>query len=225
MGQGSFRLRADLRVRPGATVAVMGPSGGGKSTLLSAIAGFVRPLAGRISWKGRDLGPLAPGERPVAVLFQDNNLFPHLSALQNVALGLRPTLRPQGDVRARAEEALARVGLEDLGHQRPAELSGGQQARAALARVLVQDRPLVLMDEPFAGLGPALKAEMLALVREALTPKGATLLMVTHDPEDALSLGGDLLLVAEGRAEPPVPAAPLLADPPPALAAYLGSRR
>lgn len=217
-------MRADLRVPRGARVAVMGPSGGGKSTLLAAVAGFLRPLAGRISWDGQDLGPLPPGERPVSVLFQDNNLFPHLSVLQNVTLGLRPTLRPREPERARAAEALARVGLEGLGDRRPAELSGGQQARTALARVLVQDRPLVLMDEPFAGLGPALKAEMLALVREALAPKEATLLMVTHNPEDALALGGDLLLVAEGRAEPPAPAAALLAAPPPALAAYLGGR-
>lgn len=224
-GQGNFRLQADLRVPAGAMAAVMGPSGGGKSTLLAAIAGFLPPRAGRILWAGRDLVPLPPGERPVAVLFQDNNLFPHLSALQNVGLGLAPRLRLKDPERARAEDALARVGLAGLGDRRPAEMSGGQQGRAALARVLVQDRPVVLMDEPFAALGPALKAEMLALVRETLGPKGATLLMVTHDPEDARALGGDLILVAEGRAEPPVPAAPLLTDPPPALAAYLGPRR
>lgn len=203
----------------------MGPSGGGKSTLLSAVAGFLPPRAGQVLWAGQDLGPLSPGQRPVAVLFQDNNLFPHLSALQNVALGIAPRLRPRGPERERAEEALARVGLAGLGHRRPAELSGGQQGRAALARVLVQDRPVVLMDEPFAALGPALKAEMLALVRDTLGPKGATLLMVTHDPDDARALGGDLILVAEGRAEPPVPAASLLAAPPPTLAAYLGPRR
>ncbi len=224
-GQGTFRLRADLRVAPGALVALMGPSGGGKSTLLSAVAGFLAPRAGRVLWAGRDLGPLPPGERPVAVLFQDNNLFPHLSALQNVGLGIAPRLRLSGPERERAEDALARVGLAGLGGRRPAELSGGQQGRAALARVLVQDRPVVLMDEPFAALGPALRAEMLALVRDTLGPRGVTLLLVTHDPDDARALGGDLIVVAEGRAEPPVPAAPLLADPSPALAAYLGPRR
>ena len=224
-GQGAFRLQADLTVPAGARVAVMGPSGGGKSTLLAAIGGFLAPLAGRVLWDARDLTPLPPGERPVAVLFQDNNLFPHLTALQNVALGLRPTLRPTATERAWAEAALARVGLAGMGDRRPADLSGGQQGRAALARVLVQDRPLVLMDEPFAALGPALKAEMLALVREILAPRRATLLMVTHDPDDALALGGDLILVAEGRAQAPVSAAALLSSPPPALAAYLGPRR
>lgn len=222
---GGFRLLADLEVPRGAAVAVMGPSGGGKSTLLAAIAGFLAPAAGRILWEGRDLAGLAPGERPVGVLFQDNNLFPHLTALQNVALALRPTLRPDAALRARAEGALARVGLAGLGDRRPSELSGGQQGRAALARLLLQDHPLVLMDEPFAALGPALKAEMLALTREVLGGRGATLLMVTHDPEDALAVAQSVILVAEGRAAPPAPAAALLSDPPPALRAYLGPRR
>lgn len=224
LAQGDFRLRADLQVPRGASVAVMGPSGGGKSTLLAAIAGFLAPVAGWVLWDGRDLGPLPPGQRPVGVLFQDNNLFPHLSALQNVVLGLRPTLRPRAEERARAEEALARVGLSGLGDRRPAQLSGGQQGRAALARLLVQDRPLVLMDEPFTALGPALKAEMLALTREVLGGRGATILMVTHDPGDALAVADSVVVVAEGRAEPPAPAAPLLADPPAALRAYLGRR-
>lgn len=222
LAQGDFRLHADLEVPRGASVAVMGPSGGGKSTLLGAIAGFLAPRAGRVLWEGQDLGPLAPGERPVGVLFQDGNLFPHLTALQNVALGLRPTLRPTAEERGRAEAALARVDLAGLGGRRPAQLSGGQQGRAALARLLVQDRPLVLMDEPFAALGPALKAEMLALIREVLGGRGATLLMATHDPEDALAVAGSVIVVAGGRAEPPAPAPAVLADPPPSLRAYLG---
>ncbi len=219
---GDFRLSADLTVPKGAAVAVMGPSGGGKSTLLSAVAGFLPPEAGRILWDGRDLTPLAPGERPVGILFQDNNLFPHLTALQNVALGLRPSLRPTAAERARAEAALAQVGLAGLGGRAPSELSGGQQSRAALARLLVQGRPLALMDEPFAALGPALKAEMLALTKATLAARGATLLLVTHDPGEARALADLILVVAEGRAEGPRPAAEVLADPPPGLRAYLG---
>ncbi|WP_210530120.1 thiamine ABC transporter ATP-binding protein [Rubellimicrobium arenae] len=222
LGQGSFRLVADLEVPRGASVALMGPSGGGKSTLLAGIAGFLAPRSGRVTWDGVDLGPLPPLARPISVLFQDNNLFPHLTALQNVALGLRPSLRPSPEDRQRAGSALVRVGLAGLEARRPAELSGGQQARAALARVLVQDRPLVLMDEPFGALGPALRAEMLALTREVLDGRGATLLMVTHDPADARRLAGAICLVADGRAHPPQPAEELLADPPPALRAYLG---
>lgn len=222
LAQGGFSLEADLAVGRGATVAVMGPSGGGKSTLLAAVAGFLPPVAGRVLWEGRDLAPLPPGARPASVLFQDNNLFPHLTALQNVALGLRPTLRPTADERAQAADALARVGLAGKEARRPAELSGGEQGRAALARLLLADRPLALMDEPFAALGPALKAEMLALTRKVLGARGATLLMVTHDPADARAVADQVILVAEGRAAPPLPTAALLADPPPALAAYLG---
>ncbi|MBP1806154.1 ATP-binding cassette domain-containing protein [Rubellimicrobium aerolatum] len=220
LAQGDFRLTADLAVPPGTWAALLGPSGGGKSTLLSAIAGFLPPAQGRVLWNGQDLAPLPPGQRPLSILFQDGNLFPHLTAVQNVALGLSP--RPRAPDRARAAEALARVGLAGLQDRRPAQLSGGQQARAALARVLLQDRPLVLMDEPFGALGPALKSEMLALARDTLTARGATVLLVTHDPADARAAADSVIVVAEGRAHPPAPATSLLAAPPPALRAYLG---
>jgi thiamine transport system ATP-binding protein len=225
IGQGTFRLLADLDVRRGAAVAIMGPSGGGKSTLLSVLAGFLAPFEGRVLWEGRDLGPIPPGQRPVAVLFQDNNLFPNLTVLQNTALGIRATLRPRAKEREQAQAALALVGLSGLGDRRPGQLSGGQQGRAALARLLVQDRPLVLMDEPFAALGPALKAEMLDLTREVLGGRGATLLMVTHDPRDAEVLAEAVIVVAEGRAAPPVPTTTLLSNPPAPLRTYLGARR
>jgi thiamine transport system ATP-binding protein len=223
IAQGSFRLRADLDVPQGASVAVIGPSGGGKSTLLAAISGFLRPISGRVLWMERDLGSLPPSQRPVGMLFQDNNLFPHLTTLQNVALALRPTLRPSSEERAKAGAALARVGLEGLEHRRPAELSGGQQGRVALARLLLQNQPLALMDEPFAALGPALRSEMLALTRSMLGEQGATLLMVTHDPGDARALGGSVIVVADGLARAPVPVDQLFADPPAVLQAYLGS--
>jgi len=220
--QGDFALAADLNVPEGARVAVLGPSGGGKSTLIGLIAGFFRPGAGRVLWQGQDITAAPPGDRPLAVLFQDNNLFPHLTAAQNVGLGIAPRLRLTGEQSERVEAALARVGLGSLGDRRPAQLSGGQQSRVALARVLVQDRPLLLLDEPFAALGPALKAEMLDLLSGLLDGTGATLLMVTHDPGDARHLCPLTVLVADGQAHPPVATDRLLADPPPALAAYLG---
>ena len=220
--QGDFRLAADFTVAAGQRVAVLGPSGGGKSTLLGAVAGFIALARGRITWTGRDLAPLAPGERPLSILFQDNNLFPHLSAAQNVGLALHPGLRLSRDDHARIAAALARVGLEGLGARRPAQLSGGQQGRVALARVLLSARPLLLLDEPFAALGPALKAEMLALVEEIVREEGITLLMVTHDPRDAEAIAETVVVVEGGRAAPPVATADLFADPPPALKAYLG---
>jgi thiamine transport system ATP-binding protein len=220
--QDSFELRADFAVETGAMVAVIGPSGAGKSTLLNAIAGFIRPSEGRVLWQGQELTPLPPGERPVTMIFQDNNLFPHLTAFDNVALGLRPSLKLASAERARVAGALARVGLAGLEARKPAALSGGQQSRVALARVLVRARPLLLLDEPFAALGPALREEMLDLVAELCCETGATLLMVTHDPRDAERIADKAVLVAEGRAHAPLPTARLLADPPRALRDYLG---
>ncbi len=219
---GDFRLDADLTVEAGARVAVMGPSGGGKSTLLGAISGFVEPRAGAIRWQGARVDTLPPAKRPLSILFQDHNLLPHLSAFDNVALGLDPNLRLSPDQRARVEAALARVGLEGLGARLPAQLSGGQISRTALARVLLRARPLILLDEPFAALGPALKADMLDLVAEIARDQRATLLMVTHDPADARRICPEIVIVADGRATPPAPTEALLSSPPPALAAYLG---
>ncbi len=220
--QDDFRLTADFTVPSGARIAVVGPSGAGKSTLLSVISGFFPPESGRIRWQGRDITEAPPGARPLSILFQDQNLFPHLTVAQNIGLGLRPDLRLTAEDRERVAGALARTGLQGLGDRRPGTLSGGQQGRVALARVLLRARPLMLLDEPFAALGPALKADMLDLVAEIADETGATVLMVSHDPDDALSFSGQTVLVAAGVAHAPRPTAALFADPPPELAAYLG---
>jgi len=217
-----WRLSADLYVPTGARVALLGPSGAGKSTLLNAIAGF-QPLAGgRVLWDGQDLSPLAPSARPISMIFQDNNLFPHLTAAQNIGLGLRPDLRLDTGQKAKVEAALARVGLAGFGGRKPGQLSGGQVARVALARALLRDKPLLLLDEPFGALGPALRTEMLALVTELTEETGATLLMVSHQPEDARAIADRIILVADGEAHPPVPTETIFAHPPAALRDYLG---
>ncbi len=220
--QDDFRLVADIAVQTGDLVAVIGPSGGGKSTLLNAVAGFIEPRSGGISWQGERLNNMTPAMRPIAMVFQDNNLFPHLSAAQNVALGIQPSMRLNGVEKERAEAALERVGLGGMGERKPAALSGGQQSRVALARVLVQDKPLLLLDEPFAALGPALRVEMLDLVAELATESGATVLMVTHDPKDAIQVAGQTIYVEGGRVRKPVETGPLLDDPPEGLREYLG---
>jgi thiamine transport system ATP-binding protein len=222
--QGSFRLTADWSAEPGARVAIMGPSGAGKSTLLSAIAGFLKPADGAVRWQGQDLGPIPPGERPVTILFQDQNLFPHLTVAQNLGLGLRPDLRLSPQDRLQIDDALTRTGLQGLGARRPAQLSGGQASRAALARALLRARPILLLDEPFAALGPALRQEMLELVKEVASETGATVLMVTHDPDDARALAGQTAFVADGVVHPPVDTEALLRNPPPAVRDYLGSK-
>jgi thiamine transport system ATP-binding protein len=223
--QGDFRLAADLSVPTGAICAIVGPSGAGKSTLLNVIAGFFAATEGRVLWNGAPIDNLPPGERPVSIVFQDNNLFPHLTAFQNVALGLRPSLKLTPEESAKVDDALARVGLAGLAARRPAELSGGQQSRVALARVLVRRKPLLLLDEPFAALGPALRIEMLDLVKSVAAETGATVLMVSHDPDDARRIADLTIYLGEGRAHPPEPTARLFANPPPALAAYFGDGR
>jgi thiamine transport system ATP-binding protein len=217
-----WTLEADLAVPRGATVAIVGPSGSGKSTLLAAIAGFVPLASGRVLWEGRDITAAPPAERPVTLLFQEHNLFPHMSVARNVGLGLRPDLRLSAAEWAAVEKALSSVGLEGYGPRRPASLSGGERQRAALARALLRRRPLLLLDEPFAALGPALRNEMLDLVAAIVARSGATLLMVTHEPRDAARVAALTILVSEGVAEAPKTTTALFADPPPSLRAYLG---
>lgn len=219
---GKFSLRADFAVETGASVAIIGPSGAGKSTLLEAIAGFRDLKQGKVFWDGDLISNRAPGKRPLAMLFQDGNLFPHLTVEQNIALGLRPNGRLTVDEQSQVQTALDRVALPGLGDRKPAELSGGQQSRVALARVLVQRRQMLLLDEPFAALGPALKAEMLDLVAGLLAETGTTLLMVSHDPQDARRITGQTVLVSNEQAHSPAPTRDLLDNPPPSLRDYLG---
>ena len=221
--QGDFHLAADWALRAGHKVAVVGPSGGGKSTLINAIAGFVQPASGRILWHGDDLADVAPGERPVSILFQDNNLFPHLTVFQNVALGLNPSLRLSRAEQAQVLAALRNVGIEDLTGRKPATLSGGQQSRVALARVLLRQKPLLLLDEPFAALGPALKVEMLDLVASLANANQMSVVMVSHDPADAKRFADQVVVLADGVAAAPVDTATVFTRPSAALKKYLGA--
>lgn len=219
--KGSFDLSAKVEIARGERVAVIGPSGAGKSTLFDAIAGFMQPRSGQIVWEDSVINALAPGDRPVAMLFQDNNLFPHLNVGQNIALAFhgRGKLSEQAQ---RIESTLDRVGLSGFQERKISQLSGGQISRVALARLLLQDRPLWLLDEPFAALGPALKKEMLSLVSEVATEADATVLMITHDPSDARSFGSQTLLVADQTVTGPFETGQLLDNPPEALRGYLG---
>jgi len=220
--QDDFRLSAGFAVAQGARVAILGPSGAGKSTLVGAIAGFVPIARGAIRWGETQIDRLPPAKRPLSILFQDNNLLPHLSVFDNVALGVNPNLRLSQDQRGTVMQALEDTGLLGLEARKPGQLSGGQISRAALARVLLRARPLLVLDEPFSALGPALKSEMLDLVARIAGQNGAAVLMITHDPADARHLCPQTVVVADGQVLPPAPTEGLLADPPPALAAYLG---
>lgn len=220
--QGDFSLSANWAVPVGARVALVGPSGAGKSTLLLAIAGFLPLKAGRVFWAGENITNFAPGDRPLSLLFQDQNLFPHLTIAQNLGLGLNPSLKLTSDHHDQITQAMARVGLSGMGDRKPGSLSGGQQGRASLARALLRARPILLLDEPFAALGPALKAEMLDLVAEVAASMAATVLLVTHDPADAKRFADHTVVVADNIAQAPAPTLELFNHPPPALARYLG---
>lgn len=219
--QGQYALSVDLQISAGNVTAVIGPSGAGKSTLLGGIAGFVAQTQGRVLWNDAVISALEPAKRPVSMLFQDNNLFPHLSVMQNVALACEPRLRPSPAMRLRVEDMLSKVGLDGLSDRKPAALSGGQQSRAALARALLQDREIMLMDEPFSALGPALKKDMLELSVNLAKSAGRTVVMVTHDPADAAHVADTIVGVAEGKAWAPQDTQTFLSNPPDVFKSYL----
>jgi thiamine transport system ATP-binding protein len=170
---------------------------------------------------GQDVTEKPVQDRPLSILFQEGNLFPHLTAFDNVALGLKPGLKLTEQDRADVARALDQVGLGDMGARKPGDLSGGQRSRVALARMLLRRKPLALLDEPFAALDPGLRREMLSLVGDLCEAEGLTLVMVSHDLRDAERLCSDLCLLEDGTVRLRGPLAPMLADPPDALAPWL----
>ena len=197
-GQGGFVLRAAFDVPQGRRVAVAGPSGAGKSTLLGVLGGYTRVFAGKILINGVDVTEAAPDARGIAMLFQDGNLFPHLSIAQNVGLGVRPSLRLSGTEMARVAQALERVGLADLAARKPGALSGGQQSRAALARALLQSSPVLLLDEPFAGVDPISVGDIRSLVADLKT-RGIGVLITDHNVRETLEIVDRAYILHEGQ--------------------------
>ena len=192
-------MNFDLHVASGEFMGVIGPSGAGKSTLLSLIAGFEQPLSGHLKIAGIDMEGVAPDQRPVSMIFQDNNSFAHLDVWTNVALGISPRLKLNEQQRSRIDSALDRVGLSLYKSRKPTEISGGEKQRIAIARALVRDKPILLLDEPFTALGPALRREMLDLIMEIQKEKNLTILMVSHQPEDARYAASKIAFVESGR--------------------------
>ncbi|NVK01601.1 MAG: ATP-binding cassette domain-containing protein [Oceanospirillaceae bacterium] len=173
----------DLIAEQGERLALKGPSGMGKTTLLMALAGFIAPISGSASWLGNDLLALPPEKRPIAMLFQDDNLFEHLSVAQNLRLGLT-----QEAFSEQLPRALSRLGLQDQLSKRPGQLSGGQRQRVGLVRTLLRPEPLVILDEPFAQLDAETRTLAIGFTLEQVVHSNKTLLLITHQDEDIAAL-------------------------------------
>ena len=181
-----------LAVGRGDIVVVSGRSGAGKSTLLNLIAGFLTPDQGKIILQGQDLAGMPPADRPLSMIFQDDNLFDHLSCRLNVALGLRPSLSLSKDEWDSVDAAMDELGILAVQQRRPNTISGGQKQRVALARALIrakwQNRQLLLFDEPFSALDPDTRADCIDRVKHLVASKNMVALMVSHNPDDASAL-------------------------------------
>ena len=179
--------------------AVTGRSGSGKTTLLNLIAGFEKPDSGEILIAGERMNGLHISRRPVTVVFQENNLFAHLDIFTNVGLGLDPALKLDDVGREKVREALKRVGLAGYDKRKPATLTGGERQRAAFARALVRDRPVLLLDEPFAALDPDMRGEMGRLLLELHRESGNTVVIVSHEPDEVEAIADHRLVVEDGQ--------------------------
>ena len=197
--RGSFRLDVTLRAAPGDVVALLGPNGAGKTTALRALAGLVTLTGGHLRLDGEQLDHMPPESRPVGVVFQDYLLFPHLTALDNVAFGPRCQGATKAEARAQAAVWLERMGLTDHGGVKPRRLSGGQAQRVALARALATNPRLLLLDEPLAALDARTRLDVRAQLRHHLADFEAVAVLVTHDPLDAMVLADHLVVIEDGR--------------------------
>ncbi|MDR6103601.1 thiamine transport system ATP-binding protein [Agrobacterium larrymoorei] len=197
LGQQAFFF--DTSFEGAKVTAVVGPSGSGKSTLLNLVAGFEKPASGRVLIGLEDVIGRDPAERPVSLIFQDNNLFAHLDIATNIGLGISPSLRLTSEDKAKIASALERVGLAGFEKRLPSSMSGGERQRAALARALVRQRAVMLLDEPFAALDPGLRAGMAGLLKDLQSENGNTVLLVTHHPDDIRRLADAVVFLSDGK--------------------------
>ncbi len=197
-------ISTNISLEPNKIYAVVGPSGAGKSTFLNLISGFASISSGSIIWNGQEISNLPPAKRNVSILFQDNNLFPHLSVWRNLALAVTHWPKISRNNEEKLKAVMSEVGILGLESRKPSQLSGGQQSRVALARVLLQKNKILLLDEPFSALGPSLKDQMLELIKKISKNKKLLVLMVTHDPADAKKVASQTLVIKDKKIYPPL---------------------
>ncbi|MEM1286358.1 MAG: ABC transporter ATP-binding protein [Pseudomonadota bacterium] len=191
----------NLDIQQGELIALLGPSGCGKTTTMRAIAGLMPAKSGTITIDGRDVTRVPANKRGIGLVFQSYALFPHLSAFENAAFGLRLQRRPESDIRSRTQAALEIVGLAHLAARKPSEMSGGQQQRLALARSLVMEPKVLLLDEPLSNLDARLRLEMRTELQRLQRETGITMVFVTHDQSEALALADRVVLMRDGVIE------------------------
>ncbi|WP_329002228.1 ABC transporter ATP-binding protein [Kribbella sp. NBC_00709] len=201
LGGRSIIESLDMVVRPGELVSLLGPSGCGKTTTLRMIAGFLTPDAGSIKVGGREVVHLGPERRPSAMVFQNYALWPHMTVAKNVGFPLKLRKRPKAEITERVDAALTLVNLMHHKDSRPARISGGEQQRTALARALVQEPELLLLDEPLSNLDAKLRVKVREDIREIQQRLGITTVIVTHDQEEAMSVSDRIAVMNNGRIE------------------------
>lgn len=219
---GAFTAIHDLsiNIEPGTLVTLLGPSGCGKTTTLRMLAGLEHPTSGKILIGGKDVTMLPANERDVSMVFQSYALFPHMTSLENVAYGLQSSGLGKKEAREKAEEGLKLVGLAGMGHRLPAELSGGQQQRVAVARALVLEPQVLLLDEPLSNLDARLRRRVRTEIRDLQQRLGFTAVYVTHDQDEALAVSDRIIVMKDGeiaqsgapRELYEAPASPFIAD-------------
>jgi len=198
-GQAEVLSNVSLVIEPGSFLTLLGPSGCGKTTLLRLIAGFTQPDDGIIAIDGRDMTGLAPQQRPIGMVFQNLALFPHLSVAENVAYGLKIRRLDQGDIDARVERFLDLVDLAGLGTRRISQLSGGQRQRVALARSLVLEPSILLLDEPLSALDLQLRKQLQVGLKDIQRSLNTTFVFVTHDQEEATLMSDTVVVMSAGK--------------------------
>ena len=197
--QDELSMCFNLHVNSGEILSLIGASGSGKTTLLNLIAGFNQATSGQIIIDDKDISHLPVAQRPVTTVFQDHNLFPHLTVFTNIAIGIKPSLKLNNDEKKQIKHALESVELSDLSQRLPAQLSGGQRQRVALARALVRQQKILLLDEPLAALGPAMREEIITLIKTLVREKNMVALFVSHQPDDALLASKRIAFIHQGH--------------------------
>ncbi|MBS70099.1 MAG: thiamine ABC transporter ATP-binding protein [Rhodobiaceae bacterium] len=195
----NFRTKFTVEINKGEWVGIIGQSGAGKSTFLNLIAGFAQPEVGSLLINNTEMRNLSASKRSISSLFQDNNLFPHLSVYQNIAIAIKPNLKLHENEKGKIFEIIEYLNLSSKIHSSIGTLSGGERQRVALGRVMSSDKQILLLDEPFSQLDPNLRIEMLELIKKIREKKKITIIMAIHTPAEAIDFVSRFLLIKEGE--------------------------